>query len=88
MTTTLDAVFWKSALDALQPPVPAKRPSYPTPGALAKDLDPRTVQTPALELIDQALVDVAEDRCKRLMLAMPPQEGKANGSAAGFHSGC
>jgi hypothetical protein len=86
--TTIEAIVWQAALEALQPPKPAQRPTYPTPGALAAALDPRTVQTPALDLIDQALVDVAEGRCKRLMLAMPPQEGKANGSAAAFRCGC
>lgn len=84
--TTLDAVFWQAAFEALSPPKPAV--AYPTPGALAKALDPRTVQTPALDLIDAALVDVAEGRCKRLMIALPPQEGKVSGSAAGFRCGC
>src|ERR1051325_1047587 len=31
-----------------------------TPGQMAKALDPNTVQTPALDLIDQALVDLAD----------------------------
>lgn len=50
---------------------------YPTPGALAKALDPRTVATPALDLIDAALVDVAQGRTNRLMISVPPQEGKS-----------
>jgi predicted phage terminase large subunit-like protein len=50
---------------------------YETPGKLAKALDPSTVQTPALDIIDQALVDVAEGRSKRLIISMPPQEGKS-----------
>lgn len=44
---------------------------------MAAELDPDTVQTPALDLIDAALVDVAEGRCKRLMIFVPPQEGKS-----------
>jgi predicted phage terminase large subunit-like protein len=48
-----------------------------TPGELAKLLDPKTVQTAALDLIDSALVDAAEGRCDRLMVAVPPQEGKS-----------
>lgn len=92
---------------------------YPSPMALARALDPATVQTPALNLIDQALVDVeravscmlrrriafalhreqmgaAEDNGeteqeawrlaaldvpdegeRRLIISMPPQEGKS-----------
>ncbi len=50
---------------------------WATPGAMAAELDPSTIQTPALDLIDAALVDVAEGRTKRLVLSMPPQEGKS-----------
>lgn len=53
------------------------RKQYVTPGALAAAIDPGTVQTPALDLIDAALVDVAEGRCDRLIISMPPQEGKS-----------
>lgn len=55
-----------------------------TPGELAQMLDPSTVQTPALELIDQALVDVAEGRCKRLILNLAPQEGKSERASRRF----
>jgi predicted phage terminase large subunit-like protein len=44
---------------------------------MAAELDPDTISTPALELIDSALVDVAEGRCKRLIISIPPQEGKS-----------
>lgn len=51
---------------------------YPTPGALAVDLDPRTRQSKVLRLLDAALVDVAEGRApSRLLFVMPPQEGKS-----------
>ncbi|WP_242892467.1 phage terminase large subunit [Actinomadura litoris] len=56
-------------------PVDARR--WDTPGALARELDPRTVQTPALTIIDQALVDIGEGRGNRLMISVPPQEGKS-----------
>lgn len=52
---------------------------YPTPGVFAQSLIPRTKQTPALEAIDNALVDwtnAPEDR-GRLMVFMAPQEGKS-----------
>lgn len=57
---------------------------HETPGALAKALDPSTKQTPALDLIDAALLDVAEGRCDRLMLSMPPQEGKSQRTSRRF----
>lgn len=50
---------------------------YPTPHDLARDLDPRVVRTPALELLDANLTDVAGGGCKRLIWTMPPQEGKS-----------
>ena len=34
----------------------ASAPQWETPGGLAKAIDPATVQTPALDLIDDALV--------------------------------
>ncbi len=55
----------------------SKGTKYATPGALAAALNPATVQTPALQLIDNALVDVAEGRCNRLIISMAPQEGKS-----------
>jgi len=53
------------------------RRQYATPGLLAAAIDRTTVQTPALDLIDAALVDVAEGRNDRLIVSMPPQEGKS-----------
>lgn len=50
---------------------------YPTPGDLARAIEPETIQTPALDLIDQALVDVEAGRINRLIISMPPQEGKS-----------
>lgn len=39
---------------------------------------PGTIQTKALALMDQALVDVEEGRCDRLLISCPPQEGKSS----------
>lgn len=50
---------------------------WPTPGDLARDLDPQTVQTPALDVIDRELVHLADGHIDRLMIFMPPQEGKS-----------
>src|SRR5438067_5939462 len=57
---------------------------FPTPGALARHLDPNTVQTAALDLLDANLVDVAEGRCRRLIWSMPPQEGKSERTSRRF----
>lgn len=60
-----------------QPPPPPPPPRWATPGALAKVLDPTTIQTPALDVIDKALVEFETGDCDRLMIWMPPQEGKS-----------
>lgn len=48
-----------------------------TPGDMAQAFESSTVQTPALDLIDQCLVDVAMGRMLRQMIFMPPQQGKS-----------
>ena len=55
----------------------ATRSSWATPGDLAQHFDPRTVQTPALRLIDTHLTDLLSTPDARLLLSMPPQEGKS-----------
>ncbi|WP_445154136.1 hypothetical protein ACTWLI_12475 [Arthrobacter sp. Hor0625] len=64
--------MWEAAARMFEP-----ADKYATPGALARAIDPATVQTPALDLIDQALVDVEAGRTNRLIISMPPQEGKS-----------
>lgn len=54
-----------------------ERIEFATPGQLAQAIDPLVVQTPALDLIDEALVAVEGGRIDRLMINMPPQEGKS-----------
>jgi len=54
-----------------------KDDAYPTPGVLAAAVTPGTLQTRALDVIDQALVDVESGDCDRLIISMPPQEGKS-----------
>jgi predicted phage terminase large subunit-like protein len=72
--------MWTAAANLLERP--AHR--WTTPGDLAQALDPRTIQTSALELIDEALVDIAEGRCKRLMISLGPQEGKSQRTSRRF----
>lgn len=64
------------AMQRLVNPEPPER-RWATPGALAKHLDPRTVQTPALDLIDAELVRLLDTPDGRLVVSMPPQEGKS-----------
>lgn len=80
MTATMDwAEFAARSFD------PAYvRPTWASPGALAAHIEPGTVQTPALELLDSNLVDVAEGRCRRLIWSMPPQEGKSERTSRRF----
>ena len=57
---------------------------WATPGAMAQALDRATIQTPALELIDQHLAKVADGECERLIISMPPQEGKSERTSRRF----
>lgn len=61
---------------------------WDTPGEMAQALDRSTVQTPALRAIDAKLVDVAEGRCERLIISMPPQEGKSERTSRRFPLWC
>jgi predicted phage terminase large subunit-like protein len=52
---------------------------------MACELDPRTVQTPALRLIDQALVELADGPGQqRLAIFVAPQEGKSERASHWF----
>lgn len=55
----------------------AQHANQMTPGQIARQIDPRTVQTPALELIDQELDRLLTTPDGRLIISMPPQEGKS-----------
>jgi len=57
---------------------------WPTPGHLAHELDPATVQTPALDVIDEFLVRIASTPDGRGILIMPPQEGKSQRTSRRF----
>lgn len=69
----VDFAAFDNALARLAPP----DPKFRTPGDLARVVDPSTVQTPALDLIDAALVDAYSTPNARLIISMPPQEGKS-----------
>jgi predicted phage terminase large subunit-like protein len=66
---------------------------WPTPGALAQALDRNKMQSPALIKIDDALVRVSKGECRtaggqtngrKLMVFMPPQEGKSERCSHAF----
>lgn len=57
---------------------------WTTPGKMAQHFDDRTVQTPALDLIDEFLVDLATTPDGRGILIMPPQEGKSQRGSRWF----
>jgi predicted phage terminase large subunit-like protein len=54
------------------------RRQWATPGELAAAIDPATVQTPALDLIDEAIVWAYGTRGARLIISIAPQEGKSS----------
>lgn len=64
---------WEAAARQFEPP----RRRWATPGHLAAQLNPKTVQTPALDLIDAALVELMDTPDGRLIITMAPQEGKS-----------
>lgn len=69
----LPADPWEWAARAFEDP----RPAWATPGDLAVRLDARTRQTPALDLIDAALVRAATTPDARQVVCIAPQEGKS-----------
>ena len=79
-----------SLLDTLDPTLAAairqqiRHTTWDTPGTMAAKLDPRTVQTPALDLIDSELVRLLDTPDGRLIIHMPPQEGKSTRVARDF----
>lgn len=58
---------------------PDREPDVPwtSVGEMAQLLEPSTIQTPALDLIDEALKWAYETQGARLIISMPPQEGKS-----------
>ncbi len=75
--TIAPASPWEAAAKLFEP-VPPRPRRWASPLDMAQDLDPTIVRTPALNLINQALVDVAEGREDRLIVSMPPQEAKSS----------
>ena len=72
--------MWEAAARAFEAPAQ----QFATPGDLAKVIDPRTIQTPALDLIDQELQRVFTQPGGRLIISLPPQQGKSTRAAQIF----
>lgn len=71
----MTSLAWaEAAARSFEPPAPR----WATPGDLAQQIDPRIVQTPALDLMDAELVQAFNTPDGRLIWAMPPQEGKSD----------
>lgn len=80
----VSALDWaEAAARMFDPPAPVV-PRWATPGGMAVALDPKTRQTPALRLIDDALVDLLAEPDGRLIISMPPQEGKSQRTSRRF----
>ena len=73
---------WKLLLERYQPSATAA--AYATPGMLAATLNRHTRQTPALDLVDKALVEAFNTPDSRLIISMAPQEGKSVRVAGDF----
>ncbi|MGC0237289.1 phage terminase large subunit [Arthrobacter sp. SD76] len=76
--------WWEAAAQRFEKPAP----KWATPGQMAATLDPKTVQTPALDLIDAALVEAFNTPDARLIISMPPQEGKSQRASRRFPLWC
>ena len=72
----MDAL-WAPSLEIAAAQFEPKPRRFATPGELAKHLDPKTIQTPALDLIDRELVRLLDTRGGRLIVTVPPQQGKS-----------
>jgi len=56
---------------------PARDDRFETPGQVARAINPKTVQTAALDVVDEAVVWAYRTPDARLIISMPPQEGKS-----------
>ncbi|MDN5687119.1 MAG: phage terminase large subunit [Brachybacterium sp.] len=81
---TVTALDWAEAAARIFEPTTAVIPRWDAPGSMAVALDAKTRQTPALRLIDDALVDLLAEPDGRLIISMPPQEGKSQRTSRRF----
>lgn len=68
--------LWSLLADQFDPST-SNEGRWASPGEMALATNPKTVQTPALDIIDAALVRALETPDARLIISMAPQEGKS-----------
>jgi predicted phage terminase large subunit-like protein len=66
--------FLEHAARLFEPPPP---PRWPSAADMAAELDPKFVRTPALDIINDAITTALATPDARLIISMPPQEGKS-----------
>lgn len=71
---------WEIAAQAFEP----QRRRWASPLDMAQELDRTIVRTPALNLINSSLVDLADGHEDRLIISMPPQEAKSTTASYRF----
>lgn len=82
MTSTLPDGVLDAVASQLAPHL--RHTAWPTPGAMATTLERTTVNTPALELIDDRLTWLTAGPDRKLIISMAPQEGKSRRVARDF----
>ena len=78
------SVDWMTALADKLERAADTRPRWESPLALAQTIDPKVVRTPALRLIDEALVRAYTNPDSRLIISVPPQSGKSQTASRRF----
>lgn len=56
---------------------PAPEPRWDSPATMGAELDPRFTRTPAIDVINEAITRALTTPDARLIVSMPPQEGKS-----------
>ncbi|PYG00173.1 phage uncharacterized protein (putative large terminase), C-terminal domain-containing protein [Georgenia satyanarayanai] len=70
----MDLAFLEHAARSFEPPA---APRWATPADMAGALDPKFRRTPAIDLINEAIAETLDTLDGRLIVSMPPQEGKS-----------
>ena len=81
------SIDWMTALADKLEREADNRPRWASPLDLAQDIDPNVKRTPALNLINDALVKAYNTPDSRLIISVPPQSGKARRPHVDFRSG-
>lgn len=80
--------LWGSLAKQFEDDTETNTIQWKSPGEMAAATNPNTVNTPALQLIDDALVEAFNTPDSRLIITMAPQEGKSVRVASDFPVWC